>query len=265
MSIRKYEFTGEKQVLPNGITVSQIKALRDIPRFKVKEGDLGGWLQFSENLLEENDAWVNEGAIVYGIATVVRDNAYIGGQATVASTFDAYSTIGGDTFISDKAVVKNCVFTGKEITIRGEAQVESCNFYGKNIVVRGTASIKGVSIMESAKKVYISDKAVVKEKLLPLLIHGENVTIKDNARLIDVNRIVGADFTACEDCLVEDGVTFIGRRIHLSGASSLRGKLQVDNDVTLSECVTIFNDTKELIVIKGIELGGDISLPASTI
>lgn len=264
MSIRKYEFTGDKKVLPNGTSVNRIRALRDIPRYHVKEGDLGGWLQFSENLLEENDCWVGDEAVVHGIETVVKDKAFIGDTATLRSTYGAHSILGGDTFVTGKVDILDSVLIGDEITIRSTGTIMNCRFYGKDIIVTGSPSLYGINIMQSAKKVRIYENAVVEGKLLPILIHGESITIRHNARLIDVNRIVGKDFTACDDSFVGKGVTLIGRDIQLSGASSLQGKLQVENNVHLSECAAIFNDTEDILTISLVELDGDVVVHASS-
>ena len=45
MTERKYEFTGE---VKDGL--NRIRALRDIPEFGVKAGDLGGWIEKERNL-----------------------------------------------------------------------------------------------------------------------------------------------------------------------------------------------------------------------
>ena len=41
---KKYEFTGEQKHY-DGITLNRIRALVNIPKYGVKAGDLGGWIQ----------------------------------------------------------------------------------------------------------------------------------------------------------------------------------------------------------------------------
>ena len=53
----KFEFTGETRV-EFGVTFHRIRALRDIARWFVKAGDLGGWLAKDTGLSVEGDAWV---------------------------------------------------------------------------------------------------------------------------------------------------------------------------------------------------------------
>ena len=41
----KYELTNEKKTLAAGTVLHRIRALRDIPRFGVKAGELGGFVE----------------------------------------------------------------------------------------------------------------------------------------------------------------------------------------------------------------------------
>lgn len=63
----KYEITSE--VHPEIPTLRRIRALRDIPRYAVKAGDLGGWIEKEANLTQEGDAWVRGDAQVFGEVT----------------------------------------------------------------------------------------------------------------------------------------------------------------------------------------------------
>ena len=42
----------------------RIIALRDIPRYNVKAGDLGGWVESEHNLSQDGDYWVGGNARV---------------------------------------------------------------------------------------------------------------------------------------------------------------------------------------------------------
>jgi hypothetical protein len=82
----KYEFTGETtQRL--GVTFQRIRAVRDIPRWVVKAGDVGGWIESGELLAQSGNAWVSGDASVSGNATVYGDarvygNARVSGNAS---------------------------------------------------------------------------------------------------------------------------------------------------------------------------------------
>ncbi len=71
----KYRLYGEK----NSKGLRRIQALRDIPRYKVKQGDLGGWVLNENNLDQTGDAWISGNAQVYGHARVF-DGARVRGD-----------------------------------------------------------------------------------------------------------------------------------------------------------------------------------------
>lgn len=96
---KKYELTDIK-IKVFGKTLFRIKALRDIKRFYVKKGDLGGYIEKEKNLGHDGDAWVYGNARVYDDAEVfgnawVCDNAMVYGNARVC----------GDAWVCDNARV----------------------------------------------------------------------------------------------------------------------------------------------------------------
>ena len=80
MSTQKYELTGTTKVNDWGVTVHQIRATEDIPRFGVRKGDLGGWVE--SETLRNGDARVYGNAQVSGDARV-SGNAWVSGNAQV--------------------------------------------------------------------------------------------------------------------------------------------------------------------------------------
>lgn len=53
----KFELTDESKVNPSGIRVYRIRATEDIPRWGIRRGDLGGWVESAE--LTSGDARVS--------------------------------------------------------------------------------------------------------------------------------------------------------------------------------------------------------------
>ena len=100
-------FTGRS----SQVMIYRIRALRDIPRFGVKAGDLGGWIQNEENLSQDFFCWIHRSSVVLGDARVV-GNSYIGddslvhGEAVVTGNCFVYeSNIGGKSKIVGNSVV----------------------------------------------------------------------------------------------------------------------------------------------------------------
>ena len=78
---KKYELTNETKTLADGTVLHRIRALRDIPRFGVKAGELGGFVEGENNLSQDGDAWVSGDAKVFGDACVY-GNACVSGSAS---------------------------------------------------------------------------------------------------------------------------------------------------------------------------------------
>ena len=94
---KKYELTDIK-IEVFGKTLFRIKALRDIKRFGVEKGDLGGYIEKEENLSQYGDAWVYGNARVYDDAEVygnarVFGNTWVYGDARVFGNAEVF----GDT------------------------------------------------------------------------------------------------------------------------------------------------------------------------
>ena len=100
--MRKYELTNETKTLAGGTVLHRIRALRDIPRFGVKAGELGGFVEGENNLSQDGDAWVYGDAKVFGDAEVY-GNAKVSGSAEVSAS-------------SDYMVVKNIWSSGRWFT-----------------------------------------------------------------------------------------------------------------------------------------------------
>ena len=98
---KKYELTDETKEI-GGITLHRIRALRDIPRYGVKSGYLGGWIETESNLSQDDDAWVSDDARVYGDAWVY-GNAWVYGDARVYGN----ALVNGNAEVSGNAEVKS--------------------------------------------------------------------------------------------------------------------------------------------------------------
>lgn len=117
--MQKYELTDNTQVVDDK-TLYQIRALIDIPQYKVNAGDLGGWVEKESNLSHDGDCWVADNAMVWGNA-IVWCNARVSGDAQVWC---------------DARIWGNAVVSGN-VRIRGNAWVSG------NTVVSGYDAING--------------------------------------------------------------------------------------------------------------------------
>jgi carbonic anhydrase/acetyltransferase-like protein (isoleucine patch superfamily) len=141
--MKKYEFTDNKIVLPNGNELKQIKALIDFG--SVKAGALGGYIEKESNLSHKGSAWVSDNAMVFGNARVfsnarVFDNAQIFGYAEIynsARVFDD-AEIFGDARVFGSAWVFGDAEICNSARVFGNAQVcGSAKVYGNVWICSG--------------------------------------------------------------------------------------------------------------------------------
>ena len=124
--MKKYELTNETKTLAGGTVLHRIRALRDIPRFGVEAGELGGFVEGENNLSQDGDAWVSGDAEV-SVYAKVYGNAWVYGNAKVFGNAEIY----GDALVFGKAWVSG------NAKISGDAEV-----YG-NAWVYGDAEVSG--------------------------------------------------------------------------------------------------------------------------
>lgn len=172
---KKYEFTNE-EIVYEGHTLHRIRALKDFGY--VKKGDLGGFVEESINLSQQNTCWIYDSAKVYGNSNVsgsaiiygnavicsgscILDNAIVKDNACISSSTivmraqisdDAKvlirSYIAGDAIVTDTAVVENSNITGRT-SIGSNATVLCSNIYG-NAKIRDCAVVARASLSGDA-------------------------------------------------------------------------------------------------------------------
>ena len=136
--MKKYELTNETKTLEGGTVLHRIRALRDIPRFGVNAGELGGFVEGEINLSQDGDAWVSGNARVFGDAKVsgnacVFDNAKVYGNACVSGNAKVY----GNACVFGNAGVSGNAWVYDNAEVYGNAKVSG------NAEVSGDADISG--------------------------------------------------------------------------------------------------------------------------
>ena len=104
---KKYEFVNDDTIEVDGITLTRIRSLVDIPCV-VTAGDLGGYLEDEENLSHSGQCWVGDNAWVMNNARVLND-ASVSGDAEVMSDaiVSGEARVLGAAIISDSAHILN--------------------------------------------------------------------------------------------------------------------------------------------------------------
>ncbi|MCW1249647.1 hypothetical protein ODZ83_05505 [Acaricomes phytoseiuli] len=126
MSDLKYE------TIPDPSGLLRIRALRDIPRYGVKAGDLGGLIEQERNLSQSGDAWI-------GCYARAVDDAEVAGYAVLAgkAVVGERALVGGNALVRDKALVSG------NAKVRGNAWLSGDSLVSGNALVRGNALVSG--------------------------------------------------------------------------------------------------------------------------
>lgn len=107
--MKKYELTEET----NEQGLHRIRALRDIPIYGVKKGDLGGFVERENNLSQEGACWIADDATVKDFAGVHND-ALVMGNATVMdnATVSGYAIVSGYARVNVNAEIGGSAIIG---------------------------------------------------------------------------------------------------------------------------------------------------------
>lgn len=135
----KYELTDIKEDY-EGTTVYRIRALEDIYNdskttrfpftFKVKKGDLGGWVSGYHNLSQQGKCWIYDNSIVVNNARV-EDDAIVYGNSTMYGNSSAYN----------RSAISNSVLRNNSM-ILGKGHVKYCELYDDVKVMKNSSLIR---------------------------------------------------------------------------------------------------------------------------
>lgn len=161
--MKKYKIIEESckmSPLTSPIKTYRIQALKDIENTHafIKKGDVGGWVQSTDNLSQEGTCWIFDNAIVFNDAKVLDDaviaeNAIVGNSAIVRN----FAEVKGGAIIVNNAEISGCA------TIQGNAIVDG------NAKVQNNAFVKDAKITDRAK---ICDNAKILGKDGRTVIRG---------------------------------------------------------------------------------------------
>ena len=134
MSSKKYKITSNTTLTPCYKTVYQIQALIDIPKYGVKKGDKGGFVEGGDNLSHEGDCWVAKEAQAYDDSRIMNGalltgqaqaygQAHIGENALVTGQSHVYdsATVGGFSTVSEQAHVCEFAYVTEYAAIKGKS------------------------------------------------------------------------------------------------------------------------------------------------
>ena len=134
----KYEITNICH--PEKPNLFRIRALRVIPKFSVRAGDLGGYVEHEGNLSQEGNCWISSGACAYSNARIY-DNALVYGNAHVC----------GNAHIHNYARVFHYA------RVQGDARLHSHAWLGGSVIISEAMEVSGNCYITTASQIYYVD------------------------------------------------------------------------------------------------------------
>lgn len=165
----------------------RIQALRDIPKYGVKSGDLGGYVTRKDILSHDGTCWIADEAQAIGKVSV-SDSAYVGGKAVVwvySEFMESHSSapvyLKGGFRIEENASIESRygktkrdfisgIFEGNA-KIYGNAKLMNVHRIYNNPKIYGDAFLDGAEVIAGSAKIY--GKAYI----------GDGVTVKDDVEI----------------------------------------------------------------------------------
>ena len=120
----KYRVVNDVTMHYHGHVLHRIRAMKDIPEYGVKVGDLGGWVEGSHDLSQDGRCWIGRDARVYERAYVDED-ARVFGNAELRGTAlaDGQSAVFGNTLMTERSHV------GGHVIVYGHARLSGDEWY----------------------------------------------------------------------------------------------------------------------------------------
>ena len=203
--MRNYELT-DVAITVDGHVLHRIRAVKDIPHINISIGDLGGWIESTDNL--RDDAWVFDDAMVFGKAVVrdracvfdyarVRDDAVVSDIAHVRGNARVFgnASVFDDAYVMGRAVIHDSACVGSHAKICGNAEICGC------------AQILGYACVFDDARVY--DRAYVFGNARiygAAKVHG-HARVHDEASIFDDAEVYGDEWVSgiaelCGDAVV---------------------------------------------------------------
>lgn len=226
---KKYELLKDNTKIYKDRTLYRIRALRDIPnRFNpelsVSKGSLGGYIQSENNLPQNDNSWVADNAMVFGLAEL--KDSWVANTAKVYGGAKIYGTeVYGNSYIAGEGEV--VVISSKVI---GDSKIDSVNGYIKDTVLEDKSRIscceakvidsklKYSSILNYAVVIssVLEDNSYIEEYARVFKCNIKSSIIRGDANVINTsisNNCVISDNAIVINSILDDNATMNGNTL----------------------------------------------------
>lgn len=198
----RQETIAAQNINPNStndcVRLHQIVALVDIPKFGVRKGTYGGFIESSDNLSDDGPAWVNNRAFVWG-SSVVKGNALVGnGKNTIF--------VENNCTISDFAIVSGSLILSDHVRISEHVKIHAHWMDGEMLpTIRNHCNISGSSTIRGLFCIYENCNIGGN----PYIQSMNNLSLYKNSKISGYTLFDGK--IACEGSTISNNMAFIIR------------------------------------------------------
>lgn len=249
-------------------TVYQIRALKDFG--DVKAGDLGGFVESTDNLSQTGRCWVYDNAVVYGNA-VVKDNAVVSGDAVIKenAVISDMATVFGQAEVRGSARISGTAGVGYEwdgVKNKENYQSGDATIVKGHAVITGNASVFGEVIVDD--NAMIRDQATVKGRWPNKALDNKNgksyyiCAVSDNA-VIEGSAIVENTYVTGNGHVHE--CADIYGHLTAGGHATVKGNAEVFGNAVISNNVTFTGNAKVhgfAVIPAKVTIGADADITA---
>jgi NDP-sugar pyrophosphorylase family protein len=138
--VKKYRLDTNDTIQRDERTLYRIIALKYIPRYWVRPGDKGGYVESESNLAHAGDCWVGRGA-------KVSENARISGHVRVLG----YAKVSGSVRLSGNVVVSGNAKLSENARLSGDVVVSGNSWIRGDTRLSGDARVSGDTRLGSGR------------------------------------------------------------------------------------------------------------------
>lgn len=167
---KKFTLLENDTIQVDGRTLYRIQALKDfevpirnyidepdIGGYQIKKGQLGGYVEFEENLSHEGGCWILRYAKAFGKA-LVKDNAHLIGSATISgdSIIGDYCQMSGGSVVTGQSILLGCTQLNNQAIVEDSIVNGNIGLYGLTAVrekseLTGMVNLSGSVVIKGAK------------------------------------------------------------------------------------------------------------------
>ncbi|WP_442637968.1 hypothetical protein [Rossellomorea marisflavi] len=262
------------------VMVRQIKAWRAIPKYNIKQGDLGGWISSDSNLDQSDDSWVSANSYVYDNALVAEDSIVKDGAVLYGTARAVGRSRISQLQMGDNVEVYDSYVSGP-MELTGDVYIERSKVYGNAEISKGVAiensairlidsKIQGTSIIIRHSEIESENMSILDRATLTHCVLGKPQRLKDiiisgkaelhQVRSGESKRIISKEILIGDNTFIKHA-SIRGSRIKIQDHSYLEGQVKGDivlgSDVSIKDFGYVLNRTATLLRLTKTVLAGD--------